>query len=178
MDTRRRTERATLPTPIPARANGVTADVVDVSTAGVRLAHSALFHERKPLQVSVEWRGQTIRFIAEPRWTNPKRGKYESGFQIHQIDEQSTAALRMMIEAAMRTTARYERHELLHGVWIITRTSDSRQPPAGFTIPESEPTHTIEFFRAAYSRGNRDVRDRIKKLAELSIERPARGYDA
>src|SRR5579859_6973230 len=139
MDTRRRNERATLLAPVPARANGVTADIVDVSAAGVRLVHSALFHERKPLAVSVEWRGQTIRFIAEPRWTNARRGKFESGFQIHQIDEQSKEALRMMIDAAMRTTPRFERHELLHGVWIATRTSDSRQPPSGFTIPEAEP---------------------------------------
>jgi len=178
MDTRRRNERATLPAPVPARANGVTADVVDVSAGGVRLAHSALFHERKSLAISMEWRGTTIRFIAEPRWTNPKRGKFESGFQIHEIDEQSNDALRSMIDAAMRTTPRYERHELLHGVWITTRTSDSRQPPSGFTIPDSEPTHTVEFFRAAYSRGNRDLRDRIRKLAELSIQFPERRYDA
>jgi hypothetical protein len=56
-------------------------------------------------------------------------------------------------------------------------TTDSRQPESGFTVSWNESVHTIDFFRAAYMAGDRRMRERIRKLAEMSVEHPERHYD-
>jgi len=71
----------------------------------------------------------------------------------------------------------FERHELVHGVWQKTMTTDSWQPPLGFTVASTESPHTVAFFRAGYSAGDAKMRERIRKLAELSIAHPERLYD-
>ncbi len=176
VETRRRSERVTLLHPIAARAGGERAYIVDASAKGVRLSHSTLFTERKPCTVSFDWQGTPIEFIAELRWTNRQAGNYQSGFEIQTIDPASNAALGRLIEACVEQTPRYDCHELMHGVWRKTTTTDSRQPESGFAVASTESVHAVDFMRAAYSAGDFKMRDRIRRLAELSIAHPERRY--
>ena len=176
METRRRTQRVTLLQPIAARAGNERAYVVDVSVNGVRLAHPMALPEQKPFAISLEWQGTPIQFTAEPRWTKAQAGEYQSGLEIRAIDPASSAALRRLIEGNVEPL--YECHELIHGVWRRKPTTDSRQPESGFTVLASESRHTVDFFRVAYARGNYLMRERIRRLAQLSIEHPERHYDA
>jgi PilZ domain len=176
METRRRTQRVTLLQPIAARAGNERAYVVDVSVSGVRIFHHTAFPERKPYPISLDWEGTPIEFTAEPRWTKAQAGEYESGLEIQAIDPASRNALRRLIEGSVAPL--YECHELIHGVWRRKPTTDSRQPESGFTVLASESPHTIDFFRVAYARGNHLMRERIRRLAQLSIEHPERHYDA
>lgn len=177
METRRKNERAILRPPVPARANGLASTLINVSMSGVRLAHSKALLNRRPCAITLEWEGRTIRFLADPRWSNPTGDGYESGFEITRIDTQSKDSLRALLGALTPVPPRFDRHELLHGVWISTPTADPAQPPSGFTVASSESQHTIDFFRAAFSRGNRELRERIRKMAEFSIHHPERRYD-
>jgi hypothetical protein len=71
----------------------------------------------------------------------------------------------------------FQRHELVHGVWRTTNTTDSWQPNVGFTVSARESPHAVAFFRSAYSAGDAKMRARIRKLAELSIAHPERLYE-
>jgi hypothetical protein len=86
------------------------------------------------------------------------------------------ALLSLINECAARMPL-YERHELVHGVWRTTPTTDSWQPQIGFTVSAAESPHSVAFFRTAYSTGDAKMRERIRKLAELSIAHPERQYD-
>jgi len=174
VETRRRTQRFTLLQPIAARANSQRALVIDVSVKGVRLRHTNLINTNS-CAISLEWHGITIEFVAEPRWTKLQEGEYQSGFEIQSIDSTSAVALRRLIETSVEPI--YECHELVHGVWRKRMTTDSRQPESGFTVSWNESVHTIDFFRAAYMAGDRRMRERIRKLAEMSVEHPERHYD-
>jgi PilZ domain-containing protein len=178
VQTRRRSQRVTLPQPIAASAAGERAYIVDASVNGVRLSHSSPFQEREACPISLEWHGAKIEFIAELRWTNPKAGEYQSGFEIQSIDSASSIALRGLIDSTVEGVPPYQCHELLYGVWKKRSTTDSRQPESGFTVRSTESVHTVDFMRAAYARGDRKMRERIRKLAELSITHPERHYDA
>ena len=100
MDRHRRTQRANLLPGLPARANGMQSNLVNASIAGVRLAHSTPLLNRRPCAITFQWRDRTIRFLAEPRWTNPAGDRYETGFEIIKIDPESNEGLRIMIESA------------------------------------------------------------------------------
>jgi len=176
METRRRTQRVTLLQPLAARAGNERAHVVDVSVNGLRITHPAAFPEQKPFTISLVWQGTLIQFTAEPRWTRAESGEYQSGLEIRTIDPESSAALRRLIEGNVEPL--YECHELIHGVWRRKPTTDSRQPQSGFTVLASESPHTVDFFRVGYARGNHLMRERIRRLAQLSIEHPERHYDA
>ena len=175
VETRRRTQRFTLLQPVAARANAERALVVDVSINGVRLRHSGLIPKQAPCTITLEWHGIKIEFVAEPRWTTFQGEEYQSGFEIRSIDPTSAVALRRLIETSVEPL--YECHELMHGVWRKRMTTDSRQPESGFTVSWTESVHTIDFFRAAYMAGDRSMRERIRKLAELSVAHPERHYD-
>ena len=84
---------------------------------------------------------------------------------------------RRTLDECIERMPHYERHELVHGVWRTTMTTDSWQPDAGFTVASTESPHTVAFFHAAYSAGDARMRERIRKLAELSITHPERRYD-
>ena len=118
-----------------------------------------------------------IEFIAEQRWTHEQRGGYESGFEIQTIDPAASKALRGLIDECAAWMPLFERHELAHGVWRTTPTTDSWQPKVGFTVRATESPHAIAFFRTAYSTGDAKMRERILKLAELSITHPERRYE-
>ncbi|HEY6843766.1 MAG TPA: PilZ domain-containing protein [Thermoanaerobaculia bacterium] len=178
MDTQRKDERVSLLLVVPARANGMTSSLINASMRGIRLVHSEPFLNRRPCAITLEWEGHTIRFLADPRWTNAAGDRYESGFEIMRIDAQSKSALRALVNAALPSSPHFDRHELLHGVWITTPTRDPAQPASGFTVATTESQHTIDFLRAAYSRGNRELRERVRKMAEFSIEHPGQRYDA
>lgn len=177
METRRRTQRVALPEPIAARAGGGRAYVVDASVRGVRLWHSAELPEGKPCAVSFDWQGKQIEFIAELRWTKAQPGEivYQSGFEIQKIDPGSNAALRNMVEDCLNhAIPLYDRHELVHGVWRKTTTSDSQQPESGFTVSATQSVHQVSLLRAAYSAGGPRMRQMIRRLAELTITHPER----
>jgi len=178
VETRRRSQRVTLLQPIAARAAGERAYVVDASVNGVRLSHSTPFPERKPCAISLEWHGAKIEFIAELRWTNPKEGQFQSGFEIQSIDAASSIALRSLIDTTATGSPPYQCHELIYGVWRKKPTADPRQPQSGFTVASTESVHTVDFMRAAYASGDRKMRERIRKLAEMSVAHPERHYDA
>jgi hypothetical protein len=72
----------------------------------------------------------------------------------------------------------YERHEIVHGVWRTTRTTDGWQPDVGFTVRSTESPHAVAFFRASYSRGDAKMRQRIRNLAASSIAHPERLYSS
>jgi len=175
VETRRRTQRFTLLQPIAARALTQRAFAVDVSLYGVRLRHAGLINWTTPCPISLEWHGLKIDFMAEPRWTKLQGGEYQSGFEITSIDATSTAALRRLIETSVEPI--YECHELVYAVWRKKMTTDPRQPESGFTVSWTESVHTIDFFRAAYMAGDRRMRERIRKLAEMSVAHPERHYD-
>ena len=175
MESRRRTQRFTLLQPLPARAGNERALIVDVSLSGVRLSHLSLLPEGKPCAISLEWQGSYIAFTAEPRWTREVTGAYLSGFEIKAIDRSSSSALQRLIDSSGE--AIYARHEFTHGVWRKTLTTDPSQPVSGFTVSVDESPNTVDFFRAAYSLGDINMRERIRRLATLSIEHPERHYD-
>jgi hypothetical protein len=177
VQTRRRSPRVTLHPPILADAAGASAQIVDASLSGVRLSHSAHLAQQKQCAISLEWRGQPIEFVAELRWTHEQRGEYQSGFEIQTIDPAAGDALRGLIEECAARMPRYQRHELVYGVWRTTNTTDSWQPNVGFTVAATESSHAVAFFRSAYSAGDAKMRARIRKLAELSIAHPERLYD-
>ncbi len=177
MESRRRTQRVTLPQPITAFADDEGAYVIDASVNGVRLAHAAPFAERKPCTISLDWFGTSIEFVAELRWTNRRGAEYQSGFEIQDIDAESKRALGRLVEAYAGPRQLYHRHELQHGVWRKTATTDSRQPESGFTVASTESQHVVDSLRAGYSRGDPKLRERIRKIAELSIAHPERHQD-
>ena len=163
--------------PIPANAAGAAAKVVDASLNGVRLSLPVRLAERTPCAISLEWHGTPIEFVAELRWTQPRGDHYESGFEIQRIDPESNIALHRFVDECIERMPHYQRHELVHGVWQTTKTTESRQPEHGFTVVATESPHAVAFFRAAYSSGDAKMRARIRKLAELSIEHPERLFD-
>src|ERR1700730_5978823 len=120
MESRRRTQRVTLPQPITALADEEGAYVMDASVNGVRLAHAAPLPERKPCTISLDWFGTPIEFVAELRWTNQRGAEYQSGFEIQTIDAQSKTALGRLVETYSGQLPLYDRHELVHGVWRKT----------------------------------------------------------
>ena len=135
------------------------------------------------------------------RWTRLQRDSaspsYQSGLEIAAIDDQSTTALRKLIEAHVeraleeqRANARgipaenadrtqpilrtrlYARHELVDGIWRKSTTSEAKQPPAGFTVPSDERPDQVELLRAAYIAADPSLRGMIRRFAELSIADP------
>ena len=64
----------------------------------------------------------------------------------------------------------YARHELIHGVWRKTITSDPRQPESGFTVSAEESRYQVEILRSAFAAADPSLRQTIQKLAELSIK--------
>jgi PilZ domain-containing protein len=177
VQTRRRSQRVTIRPPILANAAGASAQVVDASLSGVRLSHSAQLAQQKQCAISLEWQGKAIEFVAELRWTHEQRGEYQSGFEIQTIDPAAGDALRGLIDECAARMPLYQRHELVHGVWRTTNTTDSWQPVVGFTVAASESPHAVASFRTAYSTGDARMRERIRRLAELSIAHPERRYD-
>jgi hypothetical protein len=163
--------------PIVANAAGERARVLDASLSGVRLSHPAHLSERKRCTISIDWRGTPIEFVAELRWSKQQQGEYESGFEIQKIEPEAVSALRRLINECASRMQLYERHELVHGVWRTTTTTDAWQPEVGFTVASSESPHAVAFFRSAYSAGDGKMRERIRHLAKLSIEHPERLYD-
>ncbi len=151
--------------------------MVDASLNGIRLSHSTLLGEGPPYAISLVWNGTPIEFVAEHRWTHVQGDQYQSGFEIRTIDPASNVALHRLIDEYLRQMPLYECHELIHGVWRKTTTTDSWQPQLGFTVPSTESSHTVAFFRAAYSKGDAKMRERIRNLAELSITHPERRYE-
>ena len=200
MDRHRRIERVTLQQPVPAVVDGEHVFVVDASTRGIRLMHSSLFPRGAKCDVAFVWNGRPIEFTAQQRWTKLQRGSsnsgYQSGFEIAAIDTSSNAALRTLIESYVtraleeqkanangistleaRSTENakielYIRHELVHGVWRKNFSTDSRQPPTGFTVRTTESAHQVDLLRAAYMVGDPKMRDTIRRIAELSIAFP------
>jgi hypothetical protein len=160
-----------------ANAAGERARVLDASLSGVRLSHSAHLDGHKSCAIVLDWRGTLITFIAELRWTKQNEGEYESGFEIQKIEPEAVSALRRLVSECASRMSLYERHELVHGVWRTTTTTDSWQPEVGFTVSASESPHAVAFFRSAYSAGDAKMRERIRHLAKLSIEHPERLYD-
>ena len=177
MQTRRRTQRVTVQPPIPANAAGGRAEIVDASLSGVRLSHAGSLGERKRCDISLDWRGKPIQFVAEVRWTKEQQGQFESGLEIQKIEPSAISALRGLVNAYAAQMPLFERHELIHGVWRIATTTDAWQPEVGFTVSATESSHAVAFFRSAYSAGDSKLRARIRQLAELSIEHPERLYD-
>ena len=163
--------------PIAANAAGERAQIVDASVTGVRLTHSAALAQYKQCAITLEWHGRPIEFVATMRWTHEQRGEYQSGFEIQAINPDSVEALRGLIYECAARMPLYQRHELVHGVWRTTNTTDSWQPEVGFTVSAKESSHTVAFFRSAYSAGDAKMRERIRHLARLSIEHPERMYD-
>jgi hypothetical protein len=143
----------------------------------VRLSHSERLAQQKQWNISLDWRGMAIEFVAELRWTHEARGGYQSGFEIQTIDRAAGDALRALISECAAQTPLYQRHQLMHGVWRTMPTTDSWQPVVGFTVAATESPHAVAFFRSAYSAGDAKMRERIRKLAELSIAHPERMYD-
>jgi PilZ domain-containing protein len=174
METRRRSERVTLLYPIAARAGGESAHLLDASIEGVRLSHAAPLVEGNRYSISLDWSGTPIEFTAALRWSKPQGSKYQSGFAIEKIDPASSAALYTFMNAHADETPRYDHHELIYGVWKKTTSTDSRQPESGFTVISTESEHAVSSMRAAYSGGDPKMRERIRKLAELSIRYPER----
>ena len=160
-----------------ANAAGERARVLDASLSGIRLSHTAHLAERRRCAIVLDWRGTLIPFIAEVRWTKQNEGDYESGFEIQKIEPEAVSALRRLVSEYASRMQLYERHELVHGVWRTTTTTDSWQPEVGFTVSATESSHAVAFFRAAYVAGNAKQRERIRHLAKLSIEHPERLYD-
>src|SRR5579884_3289044 len=111
METRKRNERAILSPAMPARANGMTSSLLNASMSGIRLAHSKPLLNWRPCAITFEWEGRTIRFLADPRWTNATGDGYESGFEITRIDAQSKDSLRALLGAVLPVPPRFDRHE-------------------------------------------------------------------
>jgi len=198
MTRQRSISRVTLDQPIAAVVCGERAQIIDASVSGVRLTHSTLFSERKDCPVAFTWEGKQIEFLGRLRWTKLQRGKniYQSGLQIERIDPFSTTALRKLIESCVERALReqkanamgvppateapaktrraqlYARHELVHGIWRKTTTSEPQQPESGFTVPLNESPQHIELLRAAYAVADPPTQSMIRRLAELSITTP------
>ena len=194
----RKIERVRLQEPVPAKADGETAYVVDASVHGVRLSHKGLFSQGTKHDVEFEWDGRPIRFVGEIRWTRADRearnGVYQSGIAIAKIPTDSEKALRGLVEHCVeralderKANARgvpplaasfrpgtqsqtYTRHEFVHGVWRKMTTSDRRQPEAGFTVPSTETRTQVEMLRAAYEVADGSMRQVIRRLAEISLD--------
>ena len=169
----RRTERVTLQQPVAAVVNGEHVYVMDASTRGVRLSHPNLIPQGAKCEVAFEWDGKPIHFVGQQRWTKPQAGSasgYQSGFEIASIDSGSNSALYTLVQSAKETP--YVCHELVHGVWRKNFSTDSRQPPTGFTVRTTESAHQVDLLRAAYMVGDPKMRDTIRRIAELSIAFP------
>jgi hypothetical protein len=160
-----------------ACAAGERAQVLDASTSGVRLSHPEHLAQQKCWPISLDWHGTPIEFVAELRWTTAQRDGFQSGFEIQAIEPAASEALRGLIDECTARMRHYERHELAHGVWRTTPTTDSWQPKVGFTVAATESPHAVAFFRTAYSTGDAKMRERIRSLAELSIKHPERRYE-
>ena len=173
VETRRRTQRFTVLQPVVARAGNHRARVVDVSANGIRLSDPDACPDT--CEITLDWPGQHVEFTAERRWMRLLAGEYHCGFEIRSIDEKSKAELNKLLDEANKPA--YECHELVHGVWRKRLTTDPHQPPSGFTVRALESPHTIDFFRVLYFTGDREMRDRIRKLAELNIAHPERRFE-
>jgi hypothetical protein len=161
-----------------AQAAGERAQLLDASLSGIRLSHCApQLAQQKNWAIALDWHGTPIEFVAELRWTHQQRGEYQSGFEIQAIAPAASEALRGLIDECAALMPLYERHELVHGVWRTTTTTDSWPPDVGFTVSARESPHAVAFFRTAYSTGDAKMRERIRKLAELSIAHPERQYE-
>jgi len=121
---------------------------------------------------------------------------YHSGLEIADVAEQGRAALRELVhdyvERALDeqkanargvppiavqyeqtgTATEFIRHELVAGKWKHRRTTDKEQPANGFTIAADHPENEVEMLRDAYVRGDRSMREIIRRTAELSIKSP------
>ena len=119
----------------PARSwESTLAQILDASLSGVRISHVAQIAGQKRCNISLDWRGTPIEFVAELRWTKEQKGEYESGFEIQKIEPSAISALRGLVNECAAQMPLYERHELIHGVWRTTTTTDSWQPDVGFTV--------------------------------------------
>jgi hypothetical protein len=121
---------------------------------------------------------------------------YHSGLEIADVAEEGRAALRELVhnyvERALDeqkanargvpplavqyeqtgTATEFVRHELIAGKWRHHRTKDKEQPPNGFTIAADHPENEVEMLRDAYAKGDRSMREIIRRTAELSIKSP------
>jgi len=79
---------------------------------------------------------------------------------------------RQRVECRSVYARSYVCHELVHGVWRKNFSTDSRQPPTGFTVRTTESAHQVDLLRAAYMVGDPKMRDTIRRIAELSIAFP------
>ncbi len=201
-DRPRRIQRVTLLQPVPGTAGGERVQVVDASTRGVRLTHRSLFPQGVKCDVAFQWDGAPIEFVGQVRWTKLQRSAgtpvYQSGFEIAAIDGRSRRTLRGLIESCVERAldeqkanahgipplavasvpsgqaTLFVRHEFVNGVWLKTTTSDSRQPPSGFTISADESRAQAQMLRSAYEVADYSMRQTIRRLAELSISNPDR----
>src|ERR1700737_2010571 len=121
---------------------------------------------------------------------------YQSGLEISDVAEEGRAALRELVhnyvERALDeqkanargvpplavqyeqtgTSTEFIRHELVAGKWKHHRTRDKEQPANGFTIAADHAETEVEMLRAAYVKGDRQMREIIRRTAELSIKSP------
>jgi hypothetical protein len=128
--------------------------------------------------------------------TATSRTLYHSGLEIADVAEEGRAALRELVhdyvaraldeqKANARgvppfavqyqqtgTATDFVRHELTAGKWRQTRTHDNEQPMNGFTIAADHTAAEVEMLREAFAKGDRGMREIIRKTAELSIVSP------
>jgi len=194
----RRIERVTLQQPVPAKADGERAYVVDASMRGVRLSHTGLLPQGKQCGVTFEWDGRPIELVGQVRWTRAQRtpsnlNVYLSGLEITNIKFDSEAALRRLVEAfveralderkanargippvaathlSSETPELFARHEWIDGMWRKTLSSDSSQPRSGFTVLSNESRHQVLMLQSAYEVADEGLQNLIRRLASMSI---------
>jgi hypothetical protein len=138
---------------------------------------------------------------------SPSRSRtlMHSGLEIEGASNEARTTLRTMIEAHVlraideqKANARgvpaiaaqsfqtgkgdqFVQHLFTNGRWSQRETTDSRQPPAGFTISKEQTRAEVQMLRDAYEAGDATTRDLIRKMSELSISRiegiPTRRYE-
>jgi len=184
----RKIERVTLLRPVPAKAGGERAYVVDASMAGIRISHAGWLPQDEQCGITFEWDRRTIELVGQIRWTRTQRAPsygnvYLSGFEITDVHFDSLAALRDLIEsyvsraldepAASQVASEkpnlFARHDWIDGAWSSTMTSDPSQARTGFTVPSEESRQQVVMLRSAYEVADEGLRDLIRRLASMSI---------
>ena len=102
------------------------------------------------------------------------------------LDEQKANARGIPATAAQSfqtgTASRLMRHERVLGEWKANETTDSRQPPNGFTVAADLSRRDVELLRSSYDNADEEGRSAIRTLAAMSISTtdgiPTRKYDA
>lgn len=190
-DERRHFQRLTLLQPIDGWFGDYSVRLIDVSAAGALIEYEEAIPSDARALLRFWWRGEEVEVMAETvRAADSRAGLHflEESEPLCRLIAGSATEMLLALEANARgdreanligdetltaawrrPTSGFVRWIFGDGGWRSERSSESAQPPDGFTIAAAEPDDQVALLCRTYESGDAEARKLTRMLAELSV---------